>query len=112
MEVSRLMRSEFTKATKLDAWIRSNGHCEVCTAKLFPGHYDYHHAKECVFAGSNELSNCVVACDNCNGKITKERAPVIAKSNRVRNSHLGIKRSGRTIPGRRFSGEPIPARWR
>lgn len=106
------MRQEFSKATKLEAWTRCKGHCELCTAKLFPGHFDYHHDKECAFDGGNELKNCVVACDSCHGKVTKQRAPVIAKSNRVRNSHLGLARTKRTIPGRRFNGEPIPARWR
>ena len=107
-----MMRNEFSKATKLAAFKRARGRCELCTARLYPGHFDYHHDKECAFDGSNELSNCIVACDNCHGDVTKQRAPVIAKSNRVRNSHLGIKRAKRTIPGRKFDGTPIPARWR
>jgi len=99
-----MSRAEFTKATKLAAFKRANGHCEVCTGKLFAGHFDYHHDKECAFDGSNDLSNCVVACDNCHSKITKRRASVIAKSNRVRAAHLGIKRTGKPLPGTRASG--------
>jgi hypothetical protein len=34
-----------------------------------------------------------------------------AKVARVRARHLGIKHRRRTIPGRKFDGTPIPARW-
>lgn len=106
------MRQEFPKSVKLAAWNAAGGHCQNCTAKLFAGNIEYHHDRECTFAGSAELGNCVVLCRACHSIITRSRAPVIAKSNRVRNRHLGIKRAKRTIPGRRFNGEPIPARWR
>lgn len=106
------MRQEFSKATKLDAWTRSGGRCQCCTAKLFPGNIEYHHGVECTYDGGNSTSNCIVLCRACHSAITRKRAADIAKSNRVRAAHLGIKRSKRTIPGRRFNGEPIPARWR
>lgn len=38
--------------------------------------------------------------------------PRIAKGKRIRNREAGIKKPGRTIPGRRFDGTPIPARRR
>lgn len=106
------MRQEFAKATKLAAWQAANGHCQGCTAKLFPGKIQYHHDKECAFGGTAELGNCVVLCRTCHAVITRSRAPIIAKSNRVRNRHLGVTKAKRTIPGRRFNGDPIPARWR
>jgi hypothetical protein len=34
-----------------------------------------------------------------------------SKDYRVRAKHNGIKRRRRTIPGRKFNGTPIPARW-
>jgi len=107
-----MKRQEFTKAVKLSAWMRCGGYCEGCTGRLHPGHFDYHHDKECAFEGEPSLENCKVLCDNCHGAVTSERAPVIAKSNRVRNRHAGIGRKKRTIPGRRFDGTPIPSRWR
>jgi hypothetical protein len=37
--------------------------------------------------------------------------PRIAKMKRVRDRFQGIKKSRRTIPGRRFDGTPVPSRW-
>ncbi len=89
------MRQEFTKAVKLAAFKRADGHCEGCTAKLYPGKFDYHHDKEDTFGGEPTLDNCKVLCVACHSKITRTRAKVIAKSNRVRNRHIGIrKRTG------------------
>jgi 5-methylcytosine-specific restriction protein A len=99
------MRREFPKSVKLDAWKRAAGHCERCTAKLFPGHYDYDHDKPDAFGGEPTLSNCVVLCDNCHSKKTAtEDVPAIAKSNRMRARHAGIRRKGRSLPGARASG--------
>ena len=99
------MRQEFTKRTKLDAFERSGGRCEACRARLFPGNIEYHHSTECTFGGAGELGNCSVLCRACHAAITRKRAAVIAKSNRVRERHLGIKRaSSRPLPGSKASG--------
>jgi len=99
------MRAEFSKSTKLAAFQRANGACEKCTAKLFPSNTEYHHGTECTFGGAAEFHNCVVLCKACHAGITGERAAVIAKSNRIRNAHLGIKpRKSRPMPGSRASG--------
>ena len=100
-------RSEFTKATKLAAFQRSGGHCEKCGAKLYPAQFEYHHDLECTYGGAAGAENCLVLCKTCHRLITRQRTADIAKSNRVRDRHLGIKRPKRSIPGRRFNGEPI-----
>lgn len=46
-------------------------------------------------ARSAELQNCIVLCRACHSTITRQRAAVIAKSNRVRAKHLGLRRSER-----------------
>ncbi len=84
--------AEFSKAVKLAAWQRSGGHCESCTAKLFAGNVEYHHDRECTYDGDATIGNCIVLCRGCHRMHTSERVPIIAKSNRVRNAHLGIKR--------------------
>lgn len=96
------MRAEFTKAVKLEAWRGSQGRCMGCTAKLFPGNIEYHHDKECAFGGKGTKENCVVLCRACHSRVTKERAPVIAKSNRVRNRHIGVKKPRTITRWRRF----------
>lgn len=98
-----MSRAEFSKSVKLQAWQRSNGQCEQCTARLYPGKTEYHHGKECTFGGEAALENCVVLCGACHSEITRERAGVIAKSTRIRNRHIGIKRPSR-FPGSKDSG--------
>lgn len=85
------MREEFSKRTKLEAFTRANGRCEKCSARLSPGNIEYHHAKEAAFEGPATLENCTVLCKTCHREITNQRAAVIAKSNRVRAKHLGIR---------------------
>ena len=99
------MRREFSKHVKLAAFKRANGQCEVCTSKLYPGRIEYDHDKEDTFGGEPILENCVCMCSACHGKKTRDRAAVIAKSNRVRNKYAGIKkRSTRPMPGTKASG--------
>jgi 5-methylcytosine-specific restriction endonuclease McrA len=107
------MRHEFTKRVKFDAWLRCNGFCETCNARLRPGRYRYDHRTPDTFGGTATLDNIQVICSACdNEKTYKSDIPAIAKNNRVRNKHLGIGKRKRTIPGRTFSGQPIPSRWK
>ena len=86
-----MSRQEFSKATKLAAFQACDGHCQKCTARLVVGRIEYHHDKECAFGGQATLENCIVLCRGCHAEITGERAAVIAKSNRTRDKHLGIR---------------------
>jgi 5-methylcytosine-specific restriction enzyme A len=97
------MRAEFSKRTRLDAFDRANGHCEECGNKLRIGYVEYHHGS--YDRSDNSLGNVVVLCRFCHRAITRERAPIIAKSNRIRERVAGIKRiRGRPLPGTRRSG--------
>lgn len=106
------MRSEFTKAVRLAAFERANGHCEnpKCGARLYVGKYEYHHDRECAFSGNSGLDNCVVLCVGCHRAITSRQATVIAKTSRIRNRHIGIKKP-RTFRGwRRMNGDAVYAK--
>ena len=86
-------RAEFSKKTKLQAYERSGGRCEECTAKLFAGKIEYDHRIPCALGGSNGLDNIVCVCSGCHSlKTRKQDIPRIAKSNRQRAKHIGIKR--------------------
>lgn len=69
------------------------------------------HRKPLWLGGADDESNMAPAHYHCAIEKTKAEAPVKAKSDRVRARHLGIKKRRRTIPGRRFNGDPIPAKW-
>lgn len=100
------MRQEFPKSVKYAAWIRAGGFCEKCKTKLYYGRYQYDHIRPSAFEGKPTADNCMVLCTSCHqSKTSKEDVPRIAKSNRQRDKHIGIKRkTSRPIPGSKASG--------
>jgi len=85
-------RAEFSKGTKAEAFIRSKGHCEKCSAPLRPGKYEYHHLIEAAIGGTGRLDNCAVWCDACHDPHTATvSAPRVAKMKRQRAGHIGAK---------------------
>lgn len=101
-----MARKEFSAKTKLAGWERSKGNCEKCGLKLAVGKFRYDHIIPDQLGGDNSLENLQVICTGCDGEKTyKKDIPLIAKSNRIRNRHLGIKktRRGKPLPGGRDS---------
>lgn len=104
------MRSEFTKQVRREALTRSNGLCEGllpdgtrCNANLWQKARHFDHIIPDAIGGDNSLTNCQVLCVPCHDEKTwKKDIPIIAKSKRVRDKHLGIKKPSR-FPGSRDS---------
>jgi len=92
---------------------RDNGNCCLCGIEIDTPKQKWilEHIKPLWLGGADDESNMAPAHYDCAIEKTRKEAPVKAKSDRIRASHLGIKKRRRTIPGRRFNGEPIPARW-
>lgn len=89
-------RSEFTRAVKAAAFLRANGHCECCTAKLSSGNMEYDHRIPDALGGEATLENCVVLCRTCHrAKTTKQDVPAIAKAKRREALHIGAKSPSR-----------------
>lgn len=108
-----MTRAEFTKRTKAKAFNRSGGKCQSCGVKLAYGNIEFHHDRECTFGGDGNLGNCVVLCRNCHRDITNHRVPVIAKSNRQRAAHIGLRSRRQGFRGwKKFDGTPVLARRR
>lgn len=61
--------------------------------------------------GSNREQNLQIICAGCHRVKTQTDVAVKASTARRMKKRLGLK-PRRTIPGRRFNGDPIPARWR
>lgn len=100
------MRSEFSQKTKLLAFERAAGRCEVCTARLYAGKFHYDHIVPDAVGGSNDLSNCQVACIACHGlKTHKTDVPEIAKTKRVKAKRANATRiKSRPMAGTKASG--------
>jgi 5-methylcytosine-specific restriction endonuclease McrA len=104
------MRTEFTKQTKLAAYERAGGRCEVCSAPLIPGCIEYDHIVPCAFGGSADLDNCEATCPACHGiKTTTRDIPAIAKSKRIRLRQAGIRKPRSMIAWRLFDGTIVRA---
>lgn len=111
-------RREFPAAVKREAFERCRDtagipRCEECTAVLSTAnvHYDDRHEGEFdhqladALLGEPTLENCQVLCRTCHEIKTKRDRKLIAKSNHVRDRHLGIRQPViRPMPGSRASG--------
>lgn len=101
------MRKEFSKKIKLEAYQRSGGNCEnpECGTRLYPTKFHYDHVNPDAMGGEPTLENCRVLCTACHGRKTGEQdIPTIAKSNRQRANHLGLKvKRGPPMPGSKRS---------
>jgi len=98
---------------KLRIFDRFGGCCATCTRRiggsLLPA---YDHTISLIAGGENRESNLQLLCETCHSGKTKLDVRIKSKIARVRQRHLGIKKRGRTIGGRRFDGTPIFPRWR
>ena len=91
----------------------AKGRCANCTRKIGAADpWQCDHIQALVNGGQNRESNLQCLCSWCH--IAKTRVDVAEKSAvyQKRVKHVGVKKPKRTIPGRRFNGDPIPSRWR
>jgi len=96
-------RAEFPKKVKLAAWERSGGICECgCMLKII-GTPEYDHwPVPAALGGAGTLENCRVLSKKCHRLITAEKdVPAIAKSQRIFEKRVGVRRSKRPFPQRR-----------
>mgnify|MGYP001283912999 CR=1 FL=1 len=101
------MRREFPAKVKAAAFERAKGHCEECTARLYPGKFLYDHQIPDALGGEPTLDNCVVRCSACHAvKTTKEDVPRIAKAVRQRQKHIGAR------PKRKWPKRSLTLSWR
>ena len=109
------MRHEFTTKTKREALLRSQGYCEAvgtvygleagqrCNAPLSYGVEFDHYPVQATEEDSNNVENCVSVCKTCHKHKTRTfDVPTQAKSKRVKDRHLGIKKPKKKIQSRGF----------
>ena len=96
------MRQEFSTKTKLAAFERAKGMCEVCGQKII-GRAEYDHALPDFFGGEPTLENCRCLCSKCHRlKTSTADVPRIAKTKRTKAKTVGANRPKRKIPSRPF----------
>lgn len=106
-----MARNEFSAKTKREAWAICDARCEACGFILHgkPHHFD--HANPDALGGRATLDNCRVLCVACHrAKTSKEDAPRIAKSRRIRNKEAGIKKPTKFRGWRKMNGDVVFAK--
>ena len=87
----RAKRAEFTKQTKLDAWLRAGGRCECGCGLKIHGTPEYDHIIPAAVGGDATLENCRVLDPKCHRRKTSGDAPQIARSKRIEEKRLGLR---------------------
>lgn len=113
----RIVRENFTEATKKAARERAKGRCEDCGGPTGPGNGpEVDHITECWEGGDNSLENAIVLGKKCCHEAKTAAATARrAKADRQRAQYLGTKRpSYNPIPGsrstpwkRKMNGETV-----
>ena len=92
----------FSPKTKRAAFTRANGHCESCGRPFSPGAVEYDHIIAWELSQDSSLENCDALCPDCHLKKTAGYdIPVIAKCNRIADKRMGLRKSGKPLPGGR-----------
>lgn len=98
---------------KIRVFEKFHGRCYLSGRKILAGEaWELEHIIALCNGGEHRESNFAPALGEPHKVKTKADVAEKSKVARVRKKHLGLMKSKRTIPGRRFNGEPIPARFR
>lgn len=104
--------SKIPDRVQLRVFQNFNGICPKCTRKLIPGKWDCDHIIALALGGEHREKNLRPLCRvPCHSDKTREDAALRKRFNAGQKKRAGVKKRRRTIPGRRFNGDPIPARW-
>lgn len=96
-----MMRTEFSKKTRLEAWARCGGRCECGCRQKILGIPEYDHIIPAAMGGSNDLKNCQVLSAKCHRRKTSDAdVPTISKAVRTIEKNAGVRKSRRPFPKR------------
>jgi 5-methylcytosine-specific restriction enzyme A len=98
---------------KVRCFLAFHGTCAACglviVGKLRPA---YDHLVALINGGEHRESNLQLLCTLCHAVKTKSDVAEKSQVYHKRKKAIGIRSKRRTIPGRKFNGQPIPPKWR
>lgn len=86
-----MSRREFSKLVQRSAFVRADGKCEKCGAKLSVGKFAYDHVNPDGLTGEPTLANCQVLCSPCHLEKTRQDVKHIAQAKRRADKEMGVK---------------------
>ncbi|MBS7698570.1 HNH endonuclease signature motif containing protein [Chelatococcus sp. YT9] len=99
-----MSRAEFSRKTRAAVFLRANGCCEGCRAKLKAGEGEVDHILPDVLGGEPTIENAQLLCRVCHRAKTADDIRRTRKADRQRDKHTGAwKKSSRSMPNGRNS---------
>lgn len=81
--------SEFTRKQRAEMFLRSQGFCEACGAKLKTGEAEFDHVLPLELGGESALDNGQTLCHLCHAKKTAKDVYYMRKAERIRDKQSG-----------------------
>lgn len=103
-------RRSMTKARAAKIFLREQGRCYLCSAKLRAGVdvYEIEHPEALTLGGPDDDADLRVVCIPCHKpKTTSDRHKASARNNAITSTWKSKPRKGRKLGYRRFDGTPV-----
>jgi len=97
-------RRPLTRKQRVEVFMSTDGRCYVCGQKLRGDAWEAEHPLALALGGSDEISSLRPICRPCHKPKTAADKAAIGKCKRIRDRHIGAKRSKCPMPGSRESG--------
>jgi 5-methylcytosine-specific restriction endonuclease McrA len=100
-----MKRRSWTAKRKLAVFLDHGGQCHICGGKIdgVRERWELEHIIPVAMGGADDETNAAPAHESCHAGKTKADVAQIAKANRVRAKHNGVKTSKAVIPGSKAS---------
>lgn len=103
-------RKSLTRNQRAELFLEHGGICHICKCRIHAERgerWEVEHVEAREISGRDDWGNLRPAHVKCHKVKTAEDKRVIAKCNRIRNRHLGIRPSRKMTQWRRFNGERV-----
>ena len=106
-------RKSLTRNQRAELFLEHGGVCYLCGCIINAGRgeaWEVEHVEAREISGRDDWANLRPAHVDCHKVKTKQDKAIIAKCNRVRNKHLGIRKRTSFRGWKKMNGTPVFAR--
>jgi hypothetical protein len=92
------LRKSLTRKQRVQIFMKTDGRCHECGQRLEIKGWDAHHPQALALLGPDDIDALVPLCKPCHKVDTADDVKTIAKCKRVRDKHIGAKKSKSPLP--------------